>query len=369
MVYNVVYLLILLFWGFSTLRGTDKRKSFLQACFLMLGLLSAFRFQNESSDFSVNYIRVIQAYSMSWTEVLNYSSEWLHQVIRKLIALIFRDPQWYFILTSLFIVGSYMKFAYKHVHNVYVYVILYYAVFSYFSGHNITRQALAVSIALWSWDAMLNKQLGRYLMIMLAATFIHTSAVFFIPLYFLADIKVNRQNVLLYLCGAAVIIVLYRPIMLIMQRFLYQNYIGKAYGLEASNSLRLVLAVIAVGAVILFTSNTANIEKREGIVEKETYYQFRQQNIICHGTIFYTICTVISCVGVLLFSRVAMWYAPCLLLCIDKALASLNQKNRRVLVFFAFIFATAWFVIMNATGSLIPTPYTPFWNFPDRMKI
>lgn len=369
MVYNVVYLLILLLWGFSTLKGTDKRKTFLQACFLMLGLLSAFRFQNEYSDFSVYYIRVIQAYSMSWAEAFTYSSEWLHSVIRKFIAMLFQDPQWYFILTSLFIVGSYMKFAYKHVHNVYLYVILYYAVFSYFDGHNITRQAVAVSVALYSWDAMLNKNLARYLVIMLAATFIHTSAVFFIPLYFLADIKVSRRNVLMYLGGAVVIIVFFRPIMLFMQRFLYQNYTGNAFGMEASNALRLVLAVIAVGAVVLFTSNATNIEKQEAMVESEAYYQYRLQNIICHGTIFYAICTAISCVGMLIFSRVAMWYVPCLLLCIDKALASLNQKNRRVLVFFALIFATAWFIIMNVNGKLIPTPYTPFWNFPDRMRI
>lgn len=69
----------------------------------------------------------------------------------------------------------------------------------YFESFNIIRQYLAVAIVLAGYHLILSKKYLHFLPIMLLAILLHQSAVFFIPILLLSEIKIPRWVLLLAL--------------------------------------------------------------------------------------------------------------------------------------------------------------------------
>jgi len=368
MAYTVVLISIFILNAMSKRLSSKNRIAFFSiSCFVILGLLSGVRYENEYSDFWVNYRRVIEVNHMSWGEVFHYSSEFLHQIFRKFIAIVFKDPQWYFILSSLFITGMFIRCAIKHTKDIFLFILLYYTVFAYFSANNITRQCIAVAMSLLAWKYLLNRKITKFSFVILVAVFIHTSAVFFFPLYFLSFKKFTRNTLYGYLIAGIIISVFNRPIISFFQRFLYSDYVEGSYGTTSSNPLRIVLAIIALFFMILYVSK----EDNDSIKTNENAdYNVRYKNFILHGTFMYVMCYVLSTIRMLMFARIALYFAPCAILCIIHGIENQKNKNNYILYRTGIIlFAVLWFSVMNYAGKLIPTPYTPFWEYPFRIVL
>ncbi len=368
MTYTIVLVLIIILGLITkTLRKKQRAPFFLISCFFLLGLLSGFRYENDFSDFQVNYFRVIQAYSMNWDGIINYSIEFIHQIYRKVIAVVFKDPQWYFIFSSLFTVGMHMICAKNHTSDLFLFVLLYYTMFSYFTANVVTRQGIAVGVTLLAWDYLIEKKPVKFSLVMLIAVLIHTSAVFFIPLYFISFKKFSRNMMLGYFLIGGIIVIFSGPIISLFQRFVYSDYVEGSYGMAGSNPLRLVLAFIAVFAMLLYVYRA---DGKSYITESEAIENIRYKNFILHGSFMFVMCYILSALRMLLFTRLAMYFGPCVILCIIHGIES--EKGTRDYIFFRMgiiLFAVLWFAAMNYSGKLNPTPYTPFWEFPSRMKI
>lgn len=368
MVYTIVLIgLIAISWCAGFLKSTQRRTFMCTLFFLVLALLSGFRYQNEFSDFFINYERIIQAAGQTWQEVLHYSHQVLHQIIRKTIGMVFRDPQWYFLLSSFFIVGMNLKVFKEFAYSLFLCVLLYYVEFGYFSSNNMTRQAIAVAICLGAWKYIIERKQVRYLFVMALALLVHTSAVFFLPIYYISKIRLNRKNFKVYAAVTLVVILFNSQLIRFSQKYLYSDYTESSYGMRPSNKLRLSIAVICVLVILL---EVYRDWKRSSGIEQRNRYEARYCSFILNGTYIYTVCTILSCFRILLFSRIALFYAPCVVLCIDRAVGrTRNPRNRRIIYGGLITFFIAWFAAMNYMGKYIPTPYTPFWEFPDRELI
>lgn len=371
MTYTIVLILIIIL-RLLTMNLSKKKRTqvFLISCFLLLGLLAGFRYENDVSDFQVNYRRVIQAYSMNWNEILHYSTGLIHQVFRKIIAIVFKDPQWYFIISSLFMVGMFMRCAKKHTRDIFLFVLLYYAVFSFFPANNVTRQGIAVGVSLLAWDYLLDKKLIQFLLVMLVAVLIHSSAFVFIPLYFMSFKKFTRNAMLEYLFFGTIIAIFNRPIILLLQRVVYSDYVEGSYGTTGSNPLRIVLAVVTLFAMFLYVYKADNRSYINESNKSKVMGDIRYKNFILHGSFMFIMCYVLSTIRMLMFARVALYFCPCAILCIIHGIENEKEKKKYFLYRMGVIlFAILWFTAMNYAGKLIPTPYTPFWNFPTRLKL
>ena len=368
MTYTIVLIAIILLALIS--RGLAERwrvPFFLFSCFLILGLLSGFRYQGVTSDFQVNYRRVLQAYSMSWQETIHYSAGFVHQIFRKLVAVIFHDPQWYFVLSSLFMVGMFMRCAKRFSPDVFLFVLLYYAVFSFFVANNVTRQGIAVAVSLMAWDSLLEKRPIKCAIIMAFAVFIHVSAVFFVPLYFLSHVKFNRNTLYGYILLGVAVVVFRSPVVRFFQRFIYSDYTEGSFGTTGSNPLHIALAALTLFMMILYIFREENNSYR---MEEPDEYMIRYKNFILHGSFMFIMCYVLSVVHMAMFTRLAMYFKPCAILCIIHGIESERRtRNYHVYRIGVILFAIAWFALMNYSGKLIPTPYTPFWEFPERLLI
>ncbi|MBQ8201313.1 MAG: EpsG family protein [Clostridia bacterium] len=370
MVYNLALAGIFLFALAAKPFGQSKgRKLYLALCFIMLVIVSGCRFQNEFSDFQVNYNRVIQASRQTWGEALTYSTDFIHQLFRKSVAMVFKDPQWYFILSAAFMVGTHMKCFEKYADCLWLCVLLYFSEFGFFQGNNTTRQTLAVAVTILSWKYLLNKDFLKYNLTMFAAFFVHTSAIFFYPMYFLANIGLTKKNVYAYTFVGAVILAFNGPIISFFQRFLYSDYGESSYGMTSSNSLRLVLA-LACGVMILINMYSRKRNWYDPRLRQQIRNPQRFNNLMLNGTFLFMMCTVLSVLRILLFSRVALYFAPCAIISFDKAIKRISNKNTRMLVAAGVVaFFLVWVLYKSLTGKLIPATFTPFWLYPDRMMI
>ena len=344
----------------------QQERIFLVLSFIALATLTACRFQSEHSDFRTNYFRIIQIKSVDWKQLLVFNEELLHPIFRKIIITLFGDPQAYFFVTGFFIVGVMLHANRQYSPDLYMGVLLYYCIGGYFSANNITRQYIAISITILAWKYILDQKLWKYLLMILLAMGFHTSAIIAIPLYFLASQRFNKNVLSVYILFGAIIAIFNRPIVRVMQIFVYSDY-GSGYGTESSNPLRLVWAVITIACAWLF--NRRSFEQIELQTGNGIVYGDRLRNLICNGAVIYCIFSVFSALNMLLFSRVAAFFSLCSILTIQYSLESLSlRSNKHLMKIALFSLATIWFIVMNINGKLIPTPYTPFWEIVGRAR-
>lgn len=332
----------------------------------VLVLLSACRYQEEHSDFRTNYYRMIESDSLPWKQVI-FGSNPGHAVFRKVIIEIFRDPQWYFFFSALLIVGAFMYAAKKYSPHKFISIFLFYTIGVYFSGNNVTRQVIALSITLFSWKYIIERKPWKFTAVILLACSFHISAVFFLPMYYLSGINFGKLQRQIYAVAGAVLVVFSWPVIRIFQRFLYQEYTGEGYGTGGSSPLRLLLVLVfLVFLYILVKQKKRAILciKEQGIRNSTVFF-----NLLCHGTAIYVILSVLSVTSMLMFTRLAMYWSMCVILTLSYGLESSPTYNKKWLRYTILIVGLGWFAIMNYTGKLTPTPYTPFWEFVSRPKV
>ena len=367
MAYSIVLLLLIgMNFFIKTANVKNKEKSFLIFSFIVLVCLAGFRYENGHGDFFVNYRRIIQAYHMSWRDNLSFTTEFGHQLFRKVVAILFREPQMYFLLSSALIVFAQISVAWKYADNYFLYILLFYSIFGFFPSNNITRQAMAVAICALSLPSIIRKNLVQYIALMILAVLVHTSAIFFIPMYFLANVHFSKNSLYGYILLSSIVLLLRRQIIAFFLRFLYTEYAQEgAYGTVGSNPLRLLVALMVVLFVYLLSNRTQSEDgKMDNLIDTE-----RLNNVVIHGGVLYVFCMLMSTLSMLMFARVSLYYACFAMLCIDKGIQRTYGRNRLIIYLLVLLFVVSYFSVMNMAGKLIPTPYTPFWQFPDRPRI
>ena len=88
--------------------------------------------------------------------------------------------------------------------------VLYYLGMLYFVFHmSATKQTIAMSILLFSFPAIIDRRPLRFLLLVLFASFFHFPALIFLPAYWIANLRMGR-NYLLLLAGVFVLTYVFR---------------------------------------------------------------------------------------------------------------------------------------------------------------
>ena len=375
--YVFILAFIFIMCGFALLSKKGAQR-FLFLSFLLLGIMSGVRYQDGFNDFRNNYVSMIRIRFMSLSDIISskdaVNEELVHRLFRKLVATVFNDPQWYFILTSLLIIGVAMYFCYRFISDPYLYVILFYCAFSYFTFNNVTRQGVAVSLVTISYMYLLrNKKLG-YLFFVILASLIHRSSIIAIIFLITERIKISRQSLLAYFFAVAILAILNKPITNFMIQYFYTDYASSGYGHNQAAIFYVAFIFLAVIMIIGYVNQYRDENEIQSVlrgrhvspeggspVEGKIINRF-----IVHGSVAYAVFIMLSCMNMLLFARFSLYFVPCFMLCIDRYYVSLTKYNRIIGKFLLILFALAIFITMNIFGKLIPTPYETFWQYPER---
>lgn len=119
-------------------------------------------------------------------------------VMNKLFSMIFPWTQSIVFIEAAICVLFTFRFIYKFCDNVFLAVLLYLAQGPFIFQLTGFRQAIAMSICLFAVEYIEKRKLLKFLLLVgLACTF-HTTAVVFIPFYFMANFKTNFKTTVIY---------------------------------------------------------------------------------------------------------------------------------------------------------------------------
>lgn len=361
MVYNILVLFMLAFMIFNQYIKQTKEIKILNIfiSLLILGFISGVRYQNYHSDFSTNYHVFAITSSLGWKEIILSDYEVGIKLLMKALSVVSNNPQGYFIFTSLFIIGAYLFIFYKFSSNMYLSIFLYVTLGMYFSAHNLTSQYIAVALCLYSIKYILDRKLVKFLLISLAAIFIHPSAAFFIPIYFLANINISKKVVVIYAVSTVFLVVFFNTVLHFVQNYWYSNYTQDSFGMVKSNIINIFIPALTLIPSLYGYSN----KSRKLQVSQVNITEKLQNNLLTHICIIYFVCLLLAVSKIIVMSRIGHYFNIGLLVLLPCTYEVLDIKKKRIAYCITILIALLNFIVFNLFGQLIPSPYTPFWLF------
>ena len=216
-------------------------------------------------------------------------------------------------------------------HAIFFYITLYF----YYNSFNITRQMVAISIILFCFDYLRNKQYKKYIIGILCAMLFHYSAIFCLcHIWIIKRIKITTINALLIL-SSTYLMGLYVIPLLIPHIPLVGHYSAYLMDTTSSGSATRIL----LNAFFIFILVSCDKRKIEPYL-----------NLFFVGIVIYNLFAFSSAVG-----RLALYFT-CTQLFLYPMMTSRYVVNSFTLKLCSFIYAsTYYFLMLNAnSGEIVP---------------
>lgn len=168
------------------------------------------------------------------------------------------------LVTSSFMFISLAIIVYKYSKRYFISYLLYLSLGFYFFSFNGLRQSIAIILVLLTYKYILNKNFIKFLLIMVLAISIHTSAIIFLPMYFIAHIKWNKLYVSI-LGGLLVIFYFFRIQIGELLTIIYYDdasWVFEKYNVttEIGGLAIMILLIIIIGFIIYSPNKFPSLE-------------------------------------------------------------------------------------------------------------
>lgn len=254
-VYYVVLGGLALLGGVLRIGGPCRKKdvAFLLIAFLVLGSLSAFRY-----DIGIDYSYI---YSPAYEKILANPSgfpifgnrqEPGFILLEKAIALCFQNYQMLFIVTSYLLVGLFLYCYWRQSPDVVMSVLLFLLLSEYYCSMNFLRQTLAGVIALLGFPFLKKRKFSPFLAVVLLATCFHKSAILLIPVYLLCLLPFNRLVLAGYSACTLLIYFNTERIMEVVTKYWYSGYSAQSIHVTTSFEWPFTVAMLIEFLIVLF---------------------------------------------------------------------------------------------------------------------
>ena len=230
----------------------QNKRYIIWACLLMFavyGLRDAYSVGNDSST---SYLHFFQRMGNEpWSELsagadLNDNLGWY--LFAKLGYVILNgDYQMFITIISAFVMFVFGRFIYRYSVSPVQSFVYYWGLWFYTFNFNALKQSIAMALVLLAFDAVLDRRLIRFLIIMILAMRFHFPSIIFLPAYFL--VKLNpRRGFLLVIAASFLAVYLWRDqILAFMLQFYYegQNFYGEDRFMTGKVMVMLALVLVA----------------------------------------------------------------------------------------------------------------------------
>jgi len=196
-VYSLISVMSLIF---SSIKQTSKNKKFfLFLCaVIFIGQMALINPKNTQTDIMMYYYTFERSKSLTLSYIFDtYKYEQGYQILNWIVAKTLKNWTYFIIIFYGFVYFFICRFIYKYSNNIYLSMILFITLGFY--GFSLTglRQTIAISICLWSYDYIKKRKLIPFLLVVLLAFSFHKSAIIFIPLYFLGNLRIKPLSLIL----------------------------------------------------------------------------------------------------------------------------------------------------------------------------
>lgn len=224
------------------------------ALFVIMGFRDATKIGIDST--SSYYHQFQRITMMDWSELPKSPFKEFNIALPYLMKLISEwsggNYQTFIIVISVFIMFSFARFVMKYSVSPVQSICYFLGLNIYVFMFSAEKQAIAMSILLFAFDAIMDKKLLRFLLLVGAAALFHYPALIFLPAYWLAKVRTDQRYVL-YLLLALAVTYLFRDTIL---RLMLGAYGGDDLdvSMEGITFLRtkvLIMILIVISALVL----------------------------------------------------------------------------------------------------------------------
>lgn len=275
-------------------------------------------------------------------------------LFNKLLGCITNNPQIIFIATGLIISYSISNLIYKKSNIVWLSIIIYLTIGTFFFNLSGLRQSIAISLCIFSYNFILQRKFISFLLTVLLASTFHLSALSFLIAYPLYNCKLNTKNLIIALFIILFSIVFSKYfINLILYVFPYQGYLDSE-GRFARNIIGgdIRSASIFKTGINLFVFLFCLFLWKK--VKKASCSIYMEIKLLILFSLTATI-ILFSSINATIFERVAMYFNVFYIILIPKIISYIEDKNIKIISIIIILF----FCLLY---SMIVSIYRPEWN-------
>lgn len=188
-------------------------------------------------------LAIVEGIEYGW-KVITYIAIWL------------KSPQVVFLLSSIIIYGLILFVIKKESDNWKISIIIFlFVVFYYWESMGIIRQYMAIAIFVYSVKYIYNKNLKKYIILILIGSLFHNSILLASPVYFLSRIR-YKKIVMYIMVGSSSLIAIIFSNFIMMLDFMskYQTYLNGGIVAEGkeNSGLSIIIRMGILFIVIFF---------------------------------------------------------------------------------------------------------------------
>lgn len=338
----------------------DKRakRAFLFFSGLILFLVIALRDKGVGSADSSNYYR-------HWDNMAFRNFEGLKENIAKspmepgylctvwVLSKIFPNPQNVFVFSGLLFTLSACLFIYRNSPNVVLSFIMFITWGMYSFMVQGLRQAIAISICLFSIESVKKRKFFVFLLQILLAMCYHRSAIVFAMVYFIPWKKLSLVNNILMLSAAALLIASSPIIIYVGNEILQSNY-NRAF--ESGGLVTLILHIVLICGSFFFVRHYVRVA--DGVDYKVrllgTEQDRRRESLFVTlaviGFAFYTM----RYTGIGAMERISFYFLCAQIITLPIIISRFDKGSRFIICAFAIILSILLFMYRVETTGLVP---------------
>lgn len=251
----------------STIAGIVSTKNKLYEkyfIFIALGSLiftSGFRYK-----VGTDYMAYYKGYIVSKTESIFEAKDVGFALLNKILNYVSSNPQMIFFVTSIIINVCVVIFLYKNSNKFSLSIYFYITTFTYYSSMNGVRQFVATAIIALAYNHIAERRFFKYLLYVLIASTIHSSALIMIPIYFLVNQNVISIKNIYVILGSVITFIFFTPVFTwVVNNFEryseYKDYLFNEG--QGVNILRILVLLVPVIVMIIYIKRAKIIYGRE----------------------------------------------------------------------------------------------------------
>ena len=295
-----------------------------------------------------DFFRIINA-NFTFSEIWHgtFYNEKGFVFFNKIIGLFTDKPEVFLFIISFLIIVFFFVVLKKYSNCVWLSVLLFVGIGTFYDSFNVTRQILASAIAFLGARYLFEKNFIKYCLVVVVSVLFHRTAVLLIPLYFILVSKISKKKVIiLFVSGIAAYIGL--PILINIARIVlpaYKNY----YDFSGGGNIKwLVLPM----ALLIFTYVVIKCRKVDTAIFDDPV-----MNVSLNALLLYAF-LVIAGMQSQMVVRMATFMQPYTWILIPNLLIEYNNsRERQIIVMIVSILAVLYPVI-----TLAGTGYDPYYT-------
>lgn len=349
-------ILLIFFQSFpSLLNATKWNKSLTIIFFIELSIILCFKSYTVGPD-SISYYGMFSYIINNPIYTINLEKGFV--LFNKFLGCISNEPQVIFIATGLIISYSICQLIYKKSTIIWLSIIIYLTIGLFSFNLSGLRQSIAISICIFSYSFILQRNFVLFLLIVLFASSFHHSAISFLIAYPLYNLKIDRKTLIISAFIALFVLVFSKYfINSILQLFpSYQDYLDteSRFGRNIIGGDVRVASIFKTGINFAVFSFSLLLWNKIKDIKNTCYSIYMEMKLLI---LFSLVATIImfSSINATVFERVAMYFNAFYIILIPKIISYIEDKNIKIL---SIIFVVSFCLLY----AIIVSIYRPEWN-------